>query len=231
MIQFPDTFVFGAATAAYQIEGAVAEDGRGPCIWDTFSHTPGKVTGGDTGDVAADHYHRVTEDVRLMASLGLQAYRFSVAWPRILATGSGQPNQAGIDFYSRLADELLTHGISPVATLYHWDLPQPLQDAGGWANRDTAFRFAEYAQIVAEALGDRIATFVTLNEPWCSAFLGYASGVHAPGVTDDTAALTAAHHLNLAHGLGVEVLRAQVPSAQVSISLNLHNVRAATDSA
>jgi beta-glucosidase len=232
MIEFPDTFFFGAATAAYQIEGAVAEDGRGPCIWDTFSHTPGNVDGGDTGDVAADHYHRVSEDVRLMASLGLQAYRFSVAWPRILATGSGQPNQAGIDFYSRLVDELLAHGISPVATLYHWDLPQPLQDAGGWAHRDTAFRFAEYAQIVAEALGDRVSTFVTLNEPWCSAFLGYASGVHAPGVTDDTAALTAAHHLNLAHGLGVEVLRAQAPpSVQVSISLNLHNVRAASDSA
>lgn len=231
MIEFPDNFVFGAAAAAYQIEGAVAEDGRGPSIWDTFSHTPGKIGGGDTGDIATDHYHRVSDDVRLMASLGLQAYRFSVAWPRILPTGSGQPNQAGIDFYSRLVDELLGHGISPVTTLYHWDLPQPLQDSGGWASRDTAFRFAEYAQIIAESLGDRVRTFITLNEPWCSAFLGYATGVHAPGLTDDASALAAAHHLNLAHGLGVEVVRAQAPPAtQVSISLNLHNVRAASDS-
>jgi beta-glucosidase len=231
VIEFPGNFVFGAAAAAYQIEGAVAEDGRGPSIWDTFSHTPGKIGGGDTGDIATDHYHRVSDDVRMMASLGLQAYRFSVAWPRILATGSGQPNQAGIDFYSRLVDELLGHGISPVATLYHWDLPQPLQDSGGWASRDTAFRFAEYAQLIAESLGDRVQTFITLNEPWCSAFLGYASGVHAPGLTDDASALAAAHHLNLAHGLGVEVLRAHAPPVtQVSISLNLHNVRAASDS-
>jgi beta-glucosidase len=231
VIEFPGNFVFGAAAAAYQIEGAVAEDGRGPSIWDTFSHTPGKIGGGDTGDIATDHYHRVSDDVRMMASLGLQAYRFSVAWPRILATGSGQPNQAGIDFYSRLVDELLGHGISPVATLYHWDLPQPLQDSGGWASRDTAFHFAEYAQIIVESLGDRVRTFITLNEPWCSAFLGYATGVHAPGLTDDASALAAAHHLNLAHGLGVQVLRAQAPSStQVSISLNLHNVRAASDS-
>ncbi len=178
---FPSDFVWGAATASYQIEGAVHEDGRGPSIWDTFSHTPGKTHNGDTGDVACDHYHRVPEDVALMAELGLHAYRFSVAWPRIVPTGSGAVNQAGIDFYSRLVDELLGNGIAPVLTLYHWDLPQALQDDGGWTNRATAERFAEYAAIVGRALGDRVETFTTLNEPWCSAYLGYAGGVHAPG--------------------------------------------------
>jgi beta-glucosidase len=230
-LQFPPGFVWGTATASYQIEGAVAEDGRGPSIWDTFSHTPGKVHNGDTGDVADDHYHRVDSDVTLMSQLGLTAYRFSVAWPRIVPTGSGSVNAAGLDFYSRLVDTLLGHGITPVATLYHWDLPQPLQDAGGWTNRATAERFAEYAQLVAERLGDRVPTFTTLNEPWCSAYLGYSSGVHAPGLTDNAAAMTAVHHLNLAHGLGVAALRSALPSsAAVSITLNLATVRGASTS-
>ena len=229
---FPPGFVWGTATASYQIEGAAHEDGRGQSIWDTFSHTPGKVVDGDTGDVACDHYHRMPEDVAMMAQLGLKAYRFSIAWPRIVPTGSGAVNQAGIDFYSRLVDELLQHGIEPLATLYHWDLPQPLGDAGGWTNRATAERFAEYATIMGRALGDRVPTFTTLNEPWCSAFLGYGAGVHAPGVTDNAAALAAAHHLNLAHGLGSSALRSVLPpSGQVSVTLNLAQVRAASDSA
>ena len=227
---FPDGFVWGTATAAYQIEGGVHEDGRGPSIWDTFSHTPGRVRGGGTGDVACDHYHRVTEDVALMAELGLPAYRFSVAWPRVVPTGSGAVNRAGLDFYSRLVDRLLESGISPLVTLYHWDLPQPLQDEGGWTNRATAERFAEYAAAVGGALGDRVPTFTTLNEPWCSAYLGYGSGEHAPGVRDNASALTAVHHLNLAHGLAVSALREVVPpSAQVSLTLNLAQVRADSD--
>jgi beta-glucosidase len=227
---FPARFVWGAATAAYQIEGAVAEDGRLPSIWDTFSHEPGRVRNGDTGDIAADHYHRVAGDVALMADLGLHAYRFSTSWSRIIPTGSGPVNPAGLDFYSRLVDELLAHNIAPVVTLYHWDLPQPLEDAGGWANRDTAYRFAEYAAVVGRALGDRVELFSTLNEPWCSAFLGYASGVHAPGQTDLVTSLRAAHHLNLAHGLGTSALRACIPPAgQVSVTLNLANVRPVSD--
>jgi len=214
-ISFPAGFRWGAATAAYQIEGAVAEDGRGPSIWDTFSHQPGHVRNGDTGDIAADHYHRMTSDVSLIAELGLNAYRFSIAWSRIQPTGSGAVNQAGVDFYSHLVDELLEHGVEPVVTLYHWDLPQALQDAGGWANRDTSARFGEYAQLVAEALSGRVRTFATLNEPWCSAFLGHASGVHAPGITDLLTSLHAAHHLNLAHGLATSALRS-VTDAQVT---------------
>jgi beta-glucosidase len=229
--EFPAGFVWGAATAAYQIEGAVRADGRGPSIWDTFSHTPDKVRNGDTGDVACDHYHRVDEDVALMAELGLRAYRFSVAWPRVVPTGSGAVNQAGLDFYSRLVDRLLEHGITPTATLYHWDLPQPLEDAGGWTNRATAERFAEYAAILGAALGDRVGLFTTLNEPWCSAYLGYASGVHAPGRQSNADALAAVHHLNLAHGLGTKALRSVLPSdAQVSVTLNLANPRPASES-
>ena len=168
-------------------------------------------------------------DVALMADLGLAAYRFSISWSRVRPTGSGAVNQAGLDFYSRLVDELLAHGIEPVATLYHWDLPQPLEDLGGWANRDTAARFGEYAQLIGEVLGDRVTTFATLNEPWCSAFLGYASGVHAPGITDIATSLKAAHHLNLAHGLGSSALRAVIPATgQVSITLNLAQLRAAS---
>ena len=228
---FPRGFTWGTATAAYQIEGAVHADGRGPSIWDTFSHTPGRVHGGDTGDVACDHYHRMREDVRLLAELGMQAYRFSIAWPRVIPTGSGSVNPAGIDFYSRLVDELLAHGITPITTLYHWDLPQPLQDAGGWLNRETAHRFADYAAVIGRALGDRVPTTTTLNEPWCAAFLGHGSGVHAPGIADNAAALAAAHHLNLAHGLGTTALRANLPAGgQVSLTLNLAAVRPASDS-
>lgn len=224
---FPSGFLLGAATASYQIEGAVAEDGRTPSIWDTFSHTPGKVLGGHTGDVAADHYHRMRDDVALMRRLGLQAYRFSVAWPRVQPGGSGPFNQTGIDFYSALVDELLGAGIAPVVTLYHWDLPQELEEAGGWPSRATAQAFAPYAAKLAEALGDRVRLWTTLNEPWCAAYLGYAAGVHAPGRTDGAAALAAVHHLNLAHGLAVQAIRAQLPAAQVSVTHNLHLIRPA----
>ncbi|GAA0559852.1 GH1 family beta-glucosidase [Actinomadura livida] len=225
---FPEGFLWGAATAAYQIEGAAQEDGRTPSIWDTFSHTPGKVLDGDTGDVATDHYHRRQEDVATMAELGLDAYRFSISWSRVLPDGT--PNQKGLDFYSRLVDELLGHGIAPVATLYHWDLPQALEDAGGWPERDTARRFADYAERIGRVLGDRVHTWTTLNEPWCTAFLGYASGVHAPGRTDPAAALAAAHHLNLAHGLAVRALRGVVsPSARHSATLNIHHLRGDAD--
>jgi beta-glucosidase len=228
---FPRDFVWGSATAAYQIEGAASEDGRQPSIWDTFSHTRGKVTNGDTGDVACDHYHRMPADVALMKSLGLKAYRFSTAWPRIIPAGSGAVNQTGLDFYSRLVDELLAAGIAPYVTLYHWDLPQPLEDAGGWLNRNTASRFAEYATVVAQAVGDRVEVFTTLNEPWCAAYLGYGTGVHAPGKTDNASAITASHHLNLAHGLGTQALRAVLPTdRKVMLSLNLANIRPATDS-
>ncbi|CAN5298537.1 GH1 family beta-glucosidase [soil metagenome] len=225
-LAFPEGFVFGSATASYQIEGAAHEDGRGPSIWDTFSHTPGRTWNGDTGDIADDHYHRWERDLDLMADLGLQAYRFSIAWPRIQPTGAGPVEQRGIDFYSRLVDGLIARGISPVATLYHWDLPQALEDAGGWVKRDTALRFAEYAAVAAEALGDRVDTWTTLNEPWCSAYLGYGSGAHAPGRTDPAAALTAVHHLNLAHGLGVQAIRAAATNdPDLSVTLNFHVIR------
>jgi beta-glucosidase len=230
-MRFPDGFLWGAATSAYQIEGAVDVDGRGPSIWDTFAHTPGTIADGTTGDVACDHYHRYREDVAILRDLGVDAYRFSVAWPRVQPTGSGPTNPAGLDFYSRLTDELLAAGVTPVLTLYHWDLPQPLEDAGGWRNRDTAERFADYAGIVAAALGDRVRTITTLNEPWCSAFLGYGSGVHAPGIRDDAAAFRAAHHLLLAHGLGAQAVRAAAPGADVSIPLNPANVRPDSDGA
>ncbi|MFJ5547363.1 GH1 family beta-glucosidase [Streptomyces sp. NPDC093225] len=228
-LRFPESFRWGTATAAYQIEGAAAEDGRTPSIWDTFSRTPGKVRNGDTGDVAADHYHRVGEDVALMRRLGVTDYRFSLAWPRVQPTGRGPAVQRGLDFYRRLTDELREAGIRPVATLYHWDLPQELEDAGGWPRRETAYRFAEYAGLAAEALGDRVATWTTLNEPWCAAFLGYGNGVHAPGRTSAVDSLRAAHHFNLAHGLAVQALRAALPEpAEVSLTLNLHAVRAHT---
>ncbi|MEU8549535.1 GH1 family beta-glucosidase [Streptomyces roseoverticillatus] len=229
-VNFPPGFLWGTATAAYQVEGAPHAAGRTPSIWDTFSHTPGRTLGGDTGDTATDHYHRRRDDVRLMADLGLGAYRFSVSWPRVQPSGRGHANQPGLDFYRALVDDLLEHGIRPVLTLYHWDLPQELETAGGWPERGTAHRFADYAHLVAEALGDRVDMWTTLNEPWCSAFLGYGSGVHAPGRTDDLAALRAAHHLNLAHGLGAQALRAALPShGQVSVTLNPGVVRAFTD--
>jgi beta-glucosidase len=218
---FPDGFVWGAATSSYQIEGAVDADGRGPSIWDTLSRVPGAIRGGDTGDVAADHYRRYREDVALMRDLGLKAYRFSVAWPRIQPTGAGAPNQAGLDFYSRLVDELLAAGITPVVTLYHWDLPQALEDAGGWPARDTAHRFAEYAEAVFGALRDRVSQWSTLNEPWCSSLLGYAAGVHAPGVRDPRRATRAIHHLLLGHGLAVRAMRAIDPDPSHGIVLNL----------
>ncbi|MFG2334138.1 GH1 family beta-glucosidase [Streptomyces sp. NPDC048604] len=230
-LSFPPGFLWGAATAAYQIEGAARADGRTPSIWDTFSHTPGKVFEGHTGDVAVDHYHRYRDDVRLMSELGLSAYRFSVSWSRVQPTGRGPAVQKGLDFYRRLVDELLAAGIEPALTLYHWDLPQELEDAGGWPERATAERFAEYAALLAGALGDRVERWTTLNEPWCSAFLGYGSGVHAPGRTDPVAALRAAHHLNLGHGLAVQALRAGLPSGgELAVSLNLHEVRPLTGS-
>ncbi|MBT0772210.1 beta-glucosidase [Kineosporia sp. J2-2] len=225
-----DDFVFGGATAAYQIEGAAGADGRGLSIWDTFSHTEGRVVNGDSGDVAIDHYHRYKDDVAIMASLGLEAYRFSVSWPRIQPDGRGRGLEAGLDFYSRLTDELLANGIDPWITLYHWDLPQALQDAGGWPNRETAYRFAEYAQIVHEHLGDRVKNWITLNEPFCSSLIGYASGRHAPGLQDPSAALASVHHLLLGHGLAVQALRAQNVE-RVGITLNLYAVDPASDSA
>ncbi|MGW4640224.1 GH1 family beta-glucosidase [Sphaerisporangium sp. NPDC004334] len=204
---FPEGFVWGAATAAYQIEGAVRDDGRGPSVWDTFSRTPGKVASGHTGDVACDHYHRYAEDVRLMADLGLGAYRFSVSWPRVQPDGAGPVNTRGLDFYDRLVDELVAAGITPYVTLYHWDLPQALEDRGGWTSRDTAHRLAEYAEVVHARLGDRVRHWTTLNEPWVQAFLGYGNGVHAPGRTDARSALLASHHFVLAHGLATQALR------------------------
>ncbi|MER8006228.1 MULTISPECIES: GH1 family beta-glucosidase [unclassified Streptomyces] len=229
---FPTGFRWGTATAAYQIEGAATEDGRTPSIWDTYSHTPGRVRNGDTGDVACDHYHRWREDVEIMADLGVDTYRFSISWPRVQPTGRGPAVEKGLDFYRRLTDALLEKGIEPVVTLYHWDLPQELEDAGGWPERGTADRFAEYASLAARALGDRVKIWTTLNEPWCSAFLGYGSGVHAPGRTDPVAALRAAHHLNLAHGKAVQALRAELPHhAQTSVTLNIHHVRALTERA
>lgn len=225
-LEFPPGFVFGSATAAYQIEGAWNEDGRGASIWDTFSREPGRVVGGHTGDVADDHYHRLEGDLDLMERLGLEAYRFSIAWPRIVPEGRGAVNPRGIAFYSRLVDGLLARGIRPIATLYHWDLPQPLEDAGGWPARDTAHRFADYAAIIGEALGDRVETWTTLNEPWCSAYLGYGSGAHAPGRTGGRDALAAVHHLNLAHGLGLQALRSVATNdPQFSVTLNFHVLR------
>ncbi|MEU8656608.1 GH1 family beta-glucosidase [Actinoplanes philippinensis] len=218
-ITFPDGFVWGTATASYQIEGAAREDGRGPSIWDTFSRTPGKVFAGHTGDVACDHYHRYAEDVALMADLNLGAYRFSVAWPRIRPDGTGPVNTRGLDFYDRLTDELLSKGIDPVVTLYHWDLPQTLEDRGGWTVRETAEAFAEYAQVVFGRLGDRVGTWTTLNEPWCSAYLGYGNGIHAPGRRDPAGSLAAVHHLNLAHGLAARALRS-AGARSISITLN-----------
>ena len=227
--QFPAGFRWGAATAAYQIEGAAREGGRGPSIWDTFSHTPGKVLGSDTGDVAVDHYHRYAEDVALMVDLGLTAYRFSISWPRVQPSGSGEFNEEGLDFYRRLVDALLEAGIEPWPTLYHWDLPQPLEDAGGWPERETAHRFAEYAAHVHAALGDRVRHWTTVNEPWCAAFLGYASGEHAPGRREPAASLQAAHHLLLAHGLAVEAMRARTPDNRFGAAVNLYAISAASD--
>jgi beta-glucosidase len=228
-VRFPDGFAWGTATASYQIEGAVSEGGRSPSIWDTFAHTPGKVQNGDIGDVADDHFHRYREDVGLLADLGVTHYRFSLAWPRLQPDGRGGLNDDGVDFYSRLLDELLGRGIQPWVTLYHWDLPQALEDAGGWPVRDTAERFADYAAAVHDRLRDRVRYWTTLNEPWCSAFLGYASGHHAPGRTEPAAALAAAHHLMLGHGLAVQAMRNQDAGSTLGITLNLYPVDPASD--
>ena len=227
---FPPDFLWGAATSAYQIEGAVHEDGRALSVWDRFAEVPGATYQGETGEIAADHYHRMEEDVALMAELNLNAYRFSLSWPRILPQGSGAVNERGLDFYDRLVDALLARGIRPLATLYHWDLPVALQDRGGWLVRDTAYAFADYAEVVARRLGDRVDWWLTQNEPWCSAYLGYAAGIHAPGVRDKKLAVVAGHHVLLAHGLSVPRLRAHIsPQAQVGIALDFYPVYAADD--
>ncbi|MFJ8579837.1 GH1 family beta-glucosidase [Micromonospora sp. NPDC093277] len=228
----PPTFRWGVATSSYQIEGAVAEDGRTPSIWDTFCRVPGAVANGENGDVACDHYHRMPEDVALIAGLGLDTYRFSVAWPRVQPGGRGPANPAGLAFYDRLVDELLGRGIDPWVTLYHWDLPQELEDAGGWPHRDTAHRFADYAELVFTALGDRVKTWTTLNEPWCSAMLGYAYGEHAPGRRNLGDGIAAAHHLLLGHGLATQRLRAAATTPiELGLTVNLATADPATDSA
>jgi beta-glucosidase len=221
---FPEGFAWGSATAAYQIEGAANVDGKGPSVWDTFSHAPGNVRGGDTGDIACDSYHRYREDVALMASLGLKAYRFSISWPRVQPGGRGPVNSRGLDYYRALLDELGEHGIEPTVTLYHWDLPQELQDHGGWAVRETAERFAEYTSICAEALGDRVSRWITVNEPQVVSNNGYRHGQHAPGLRDPEAATAATHHLLLGHGLATRALR-DLGAAEVGITLDLHPIR------
>jgi beta-glucosidase len=218
---FPATFVWGAATAAYQVEGAAAEDGRGESIWDRFSATPGNVANGDTGAVACDTYHRYAEDIRLMHELGIGAFRLSVAWPRILPEGRGRVNQAGLDFYDRLVDDLLAGGLDPYLTLYHWDLPQALEEEGGWPVRDTVDAFTEYTEVVVARLGDRVRHWITQNEPWVISWLGYGLGVHAPGRQSERDALAAGHHVLLAHGRAAEVIRREAPSAEVGITIDL----------
>jgi beta-glucosidase len=227
--RFPRGFRFGAATAAYQIEGATGEDGRGVSIWDTFSRTPGATAEGSTGDIACDHYHRYREDVALLRELGADTYRFSIAWPRIVPAGTGAVNPAGLDFYDRLVDELLAAGVEPAPTLYHWDLPQPLEDRGGWRVRDTAEAFAEYASVVAERLADRAGRWMTLNEPFCTAFVGHAVGRHAPGTREGHGALAVVHHLLVGHGLAVDALRA-AGAREVGIALNPDRLLPATGS-
>jgi len=226
---FPERFLWGVSTASYQIEGAVREDGRGPSVWDTFSHTPGRVRDGDTGDVACDHYHRWRQDVALLGDLGVGAYRFSIAWPRVQPDGSGPINAKGLDFYDGLVDALLEHGITAVPTLFHWDLPQALEDAGGWLNRETSYRFAEYAAAVADRLGDRVSRWITLNEPIVHMAEGYAFGTHAPGRALMFDALPVAHHQLLGHGLAVRALRAK-GAAEVMITNNCTPVIPASDS-
>ncbi|WP_224242835.1 GH1 family beta-glucosidase [Hyalangium gracile] len=217
----PDEFQWGVATSAYQIEGAVSEDGRGPSIWDTFSQVPGTIARGDTGEVACDHYHRWEEDLDLLVALGVNAYRFSVAWPRIQPTGRSPTNARGLDFYDRLLDGILARGLRPHLTLYHWDLPQALQDEGGWGQRDTALRFVDFAEVVARRLGDRLESLCTFNEPWVVATLGHEKGIFAPGLRDRQLAMQVSHHLLVAHGLAVQALRTLVPRVPLGIVLNL----------
>jgi beta-glucosidase len=227
---FPKDFLWGVATSSYQIEGAVEEDGRGPSIWDTFSHTPGTIENGDTGDVACDHYHRYREDVALMRDLGAQAYRFSVAWSRVIPQGDGAVNQKGLDWYDQLVDELLKSGIQPFVTLYHWDLPQGLEDRGGWTVRSSADAFARYADIMTRRLGDRVKHWITHNEPWCTTFLGYHEGIFAPGTKDLKTALQVSHHLLLSHGLAVQAIKAASPDAKVGMAPNTEHVYPASNS-
>jgi beta-glucosidase len=230
--RFPEGFVFGAATSSYQIEGSAHEDGRGESIWDRFAATPGAIVDGSSGAVACDHYRLFARDVALMQRLGLQAYRFSIAWPRVLPDGRrGHVEERGLDFYERLVDALLAAGVAPVATLYHWDLPQALEERGGWPTRDTALAFVDYVDVVTRRLGDRVKTWITHNEPWCISVLGYADGHHAPGRRSWPDALAAAHHLLLSHGMAVDVIRAACPGAEVGITLNLTHVEAASPSA
>ena len=224
MTAFPPGFVWGAATSAFQIEGGVALDGRGRSVWDTFCAQPGRIADGTDGSVATDHRNRWRDDVVLLAELGIPAYRFSVAWPRVQPDGAGAISQDGLDFYRELVDGLLAAGIEPVVTLYHWDLPQALEDAGGWPVRATAERFADYAAVVAEALGDRVRRWCTVNEPWCASMLGYAGGQHAPGRREPGAAVAAAHHLLLGHGFAVDAVRAAVRDPEVAITLNPYPV-------
>lgn len=227
---FPKDFIWGAATSSYQIEGAALEDGRGECIWHHFSHTPGKVFEDHNGDVACDHYHRYAEDIEMMQALGLDAYRFSISWPRVLPAGVGHINQAGLDFYDRLVDALLDAGIRPFATLYHWDLPQALQDQGGWQNPLIVDWFTDYTRLVTARLGDRVKDWATLNEPWVVAFVGNLQGRHAPGKTDLRSALEVAHHLLLAHGHAMPVIRSEVSEAKAGIVITAAARHAATDS-
>jgi beta-glucosidase len=227
---FPAEFVWAVATASYQVEGAASEDGRGESIWDRFSATPGKVRNGDTGAVACDFYHRSDGDIALMQELGVDAFRFSIAWPRILPEGRGKANGAGLDFYDRLVDKLLGAGVDPYVTLYHWDLPQALEDAGGWPSRSIVEAWEQYVEAVVGRLGDRVKSWITHNEPWVAAWLGYGRGIHAPGRTSTADALAAAHHLLLTHGRAVEIVRREAPDAAVGITLNLGAVDAASDS-
>ena len=228
---FPPDFIWGVATASYQIEGAVQEDGRGPSIWDTFSHTPGKIQDGSTGDIACDHYHRYRQDTEIMQLLGLNSYRFSISWSRVLPTGRGAINQKGLDFYDRLVDELLSKQIEPAVTLYHWDLPQALYNQGGWQVRSTAQAFAEYTEIIVRRLGDRVKQWITLNEPWVASVHGHLTGEHAPGERNLGAAVRTAHHLLLAHGLAIPIIRtyATRPGVECGITLNLDYVEPAQE--
>jgi beta-glucosidase len=228
--KFPLNFLWGAATAAYQIEGAWNEDGKGESIWDRFSHTPGKITNADTGDIACDHYHRFEEDIALMRQLGLKAYRFSISWPRVVPTGRGRVNAKGLDFYDRLVDAICAANIEPFLTLYHWDMPQAIQDEGGWENRSTAYVFADYAALMVKRLGDRVRFWTTFNEPSVVAFNGHFSGGHAPGIQDARAARQVVHHLLVAHGLGVQAIRGANSSVDAGIVLNLWPAEPASDS-
>ena len=221
---FPPTFQWGVASSAYQVEGAVTEDGKGPSIWDIFSHTPGKTLQGENGDIACDHYHRYSEDLSLMKNLGVTHYRFSLSWPRIFPTGRQKMNVKGLGFYDRMVDTLLSHNITPIITLYHWDLPLFLQEQGGWQNRDTAHAFADYAETMVSALGDRVKQWITHNEPWCTAYLGHFSGEHAPGIKNAQAAVDAAHYVLLSHALSTMSMRATRSDAKIGITLNLSPV-------